>query len=130
MRLAPDASLMSVERVVEDGLARECRAYNQRKPLITVIAHEMDSRAGAAAFENAVRSANARMDQPSGSGGQGRGRGSAGRGRGRSSAGVSSSQASWHECSPFILKEDRGLNACNQTIAGRHQPHSVATIID
>ncbi len=35
MRLAPDASLQAVERCVEDGLMRECRAYNQRKPLVT-----------------------------------------------------------------------------------------------
>ena len=35
MRLAPDASLLAVERCVEDGLIRECRAYNQRKPLVT-----------------------------------------------------------------------------------------------
>ena len=35
MRLPPDAGLLAVERCVEEGLIRECRAYNQKKPLIT-----------------------------------------------------------------------------------------------
>ena len=97
MRLSLDASLLAVERVVEEGLARECRAYNQRKPLITVIAHELNSKAGAAAYANAVKSASAQMEQPQpgmGAGRQTRSRGnsSAGRGRGRPSAGVSTAE--------------------------------------
>ena len=91
MRLAADATHIAVERVVEEGLARECRAYNQRRPLITVIVHELNSAAGAAAYETAVKSANAQMEKSSSSPRQTRSRASpgAGRGRGRSSAGVS-----------------------------------------
>ncbi len=93
MRLSLDASLLAVERVVEEGLARECRAYNQRKPLITVIAHELNSKAGAAAYANAVKSASAQMEsQPGlGTGRQTRSRGGspAGKARGRPSVGVS-----------------------------------------
>ncbi len=66
MRLGPDASLLAVERVVEEGLVRECRAYNQRKPLITVIAHELNSRAAPAAYAEAVQRASARMAQSEG----------------------------------------------------------------
>lgn len=66
MRLGPDASLLAVERVVEEGLIRECRAYNQRKPLITVIAHEMNSRAAPAAYAEAIQRASARMAQSEG----------------------------------------------------------------
>ena len=105
MRLSLDASLLAVERVVEEGLARECRAYNQRKPLITVIAHELNNKAGAAAYANAVKSASAQMEQSQpgtgmGTGRQTRSRGgsTAGRGRGRSSVGVSAaaySPAAW-----------------------------------
>ena len=98
MRLSLDASLSAVERVVEGGLRRECRAYNQKKPLITVIAHEMNSKAGAAAYADAVKSASARMEQSQpGTGRQTRSRGgsSSGRGRGRSSRGVSTT--SFHE---------------------------------
>lgn len=84
MRLGPDASLLAVERVVEEGLVRECRAYNQRKPLITVIAHEMNSRAAPAAYAEAIQRASARMAQSEGTtrrfgsrrgGGSSRGRG-------------------------------------------------------
>ena len=91
MRLAADATHIAVERVVEEGLARECRAYNQRRPLITVIVHELTSTAGAAAYENAVKSANAQMKNSTSSPTQTRSRAppGAGRGRGRSSAGVS-----------------------------------------
>ncbi|CAL8471521.1 g11063 [Coccomyxa elongata] len=89
MRLGPDASLLAVERVVEEGLVRECRAYNQRKPLITVIAHEMNSRAAPAAYAEAIQRASARMAQSEGTtrrGGSRRGGGSS-RGRGNSSMG-------------------------------------------
>ncbi|CAK0785256.1 hypothetical protein CVIRNUC_008462 [Coccomyxa viridis] len=91
MRLAADATHIAVERVVEEGLARECRAYNQRRPLITVIVHELNSTAGAAAYENAVKSANAQMEKSNSSPRQTRSRASsgAGRGRGRSSTGKS-----------------------------------------
>ena len=91
MRLAADATHIAVERVVEEGLARECRAYNQRRPLITVIVHELNSTAGAAAYEDAVKSANAQMEKSNSSPRQTRSRASsgAGRGRGRSSTGVS-----------------------------------------
>ena len=91
MRLATDATHIAVERVVEEGLARECRAYNQRRPLITVIVHELNSTAGAAAYESAVKSANAQIEKSTSSPRQTRSRAfpGAGRGRGRSSAGVS-----------------------------------------
>jgi hypothetical protein len=51
---------------VEEGLIRECRAYNQRKPLVTVIAHEHSSRAGSPAYAEAIRRAAARMDSTEG----------------------------------------------------------------
>ena len=104
MRLAADATHIAVERVVEEGLARECRAYNQRRPLITVIVHELNSTAGAAAYENAVKSANAQMEKSNSSPRQTRSRASsgAGRGRGRSSTGVSL----------FILE-----NLCSDTVS-------------
>lgn len=65
-RLAPDASALAVERVVEEALIRECRAYNQRKPLVTVIAHEHSSRAGSPAYNEAIRRASARIDAAGG----------------------------------------------------------------
>ena len=98
MRLSLDASLIAVERVVEDGLARECRAYNQRKPLITVIAHELNSKAGAAAYADAVKNASAQMEQSQPGAGTGAGMGRqvrsrsgspTTRGRGRPPAAVS-----------------------------------------
>jgi hypothetical protein len=88
MRLGPDASLLAVERVVEEGLIRECRAYNQRKPLVTVIAHDLNSRAAPAAYAEAIQRANARMAQSDAAarrgGGGGRRGGGSSRGRGAS----------------------------------------------
>jgi hypothetical protein len=44
-----------VERVVADSLRRTCKAFNQRRPEVVVIAHEADPRAGAAAMAAASR---------------------------------------------------------------------------
>lgn len=119
MRLSLDASLLAVERVVEEGLARECRAYNQRKPLITVIAHELSSKAGAAAYANAVKSASAQMEQSQpgmGMGRQTRSRGGspAVRGRGRPSVGVSTAAYS-----PAALKVITHL--CSKPMHSMHR---------
>lgn len=54
-RLPGDAHLSAVERVVSDSLRRTCKAFNQRRPEIVVIAHEADPRAGAAAMAAATR---------------------------------------------------------------------------
>lgn len=107
MRLSHDASLLAVERVVEQGLQRECRSYNQRKPLITVIAHELNSRAGATAYADAVKSASARLEQSDGTGRQTRSRGaSSGRGRGRPPAGVRTAP----HCMFLLLSVKQDLN--------------------
>jgi hypothetical protein len=54
-RLPGDAHLAAVERVVADALRRTCKAFNQRRPEVVVIAHEADPRAGAAAAAAAAR---------------------------------------------------------------------------
>ena len=43
-RLPGDASLVAVERTVADAIRRACRDFNQRRPDVIVIAHEMDPR--------------------------------------------------------------------------------------
>ena len=43
-RLPGDASLVAVERSVADAIRRSCRDFNQRRPDVIVIAHEMDPR--------------------------------------------------------------------------------------
>lgn len=43
-RLPGDASLVAVERSVADAIRRSCRDFNQRRPEVIVIAHEMDPR--------------------------------------------------------------------------------------
>lgn len=43
-RLPGDASLVAVERTVADAIRRSCRDFNQRRPDVIVIAHEMDPR--------------------------------------------------------------------------------------
>lgn len=40
-RLPGDAHLAAVERVVADALRRTCKAFNQRRPEVVVIAHEV-----------------------------------------------------------------------------------------
>ncbi|KAL4450117.1 hypothetical protein ABPG77_010786 [Micractinium sp. CCAP 211/92] len=54
-RLPGDAHLAAVERVVADSLRRTCKAFNQRRPEVVVIAHEADPRAGQAAMAAATR---------------------------------------------------------------------------
>ncbi|KAL4452436.1 hypothetical protein ABPG75_008098 [Micractinium tetrahymenae] len=54
-RLPGDARLAAVERVVADALRRTCKAFNQRRPEVVVIAHEADPRAGQAAMAAANR---------------------------------------------------------------------------
>ena len=44
MRLPGDASLVAVERAVADAIRRACKDFNQRRPDVVVIAHEMDPR--------------------------------------------------------------------------------------
>ncbi len=107
MRLGPDASLLAVERVVEEGLIRECRAYNQRKPLITVIAHDMNNRAAPAAYAEAVHRANARMAQSEAAvRGRGGGRRGGGSSRGR---GGSTTVLPWAHLRLYLL------HACSQS---------------
>lgn len=43
-RLPGDASLVAVERTVADAIRRACKDFNQRRPDVIVIAHEMDPR--------------------------------------------------------------------------------------
>ena len=38
------ADLVAVQRAVADALRRGCKAYNGKKPIIKVIAHEFDPR--------------------------------------------------------------------------------------
>ena len=38
------ADLVAVQRAVADALRRGCKAYNGKKPVIKVIAHEFDPR--------------------------------------------------------------------------------------
>lgn len=45
-RLPGDTKLTAVERLVTEAIKRECRIYNNKRPEIVVIAHEMDPRAG------------------------------------------------------------------------------------
>ncbi|KAK9800882.1 hypothetical protein WJX73_005344 [Symbiochloris irregularis] len=66
-RLPGDATLLAVERLVAQSLRRECRAFNQRKPEVIVIAHEHDATSRAAA--------EARNDDPFPDGQQGGQRG-------------------------------------------------------
>ena len=42
-RLPGNATLLAVERLVAQSLRRECRAFNQRRPEVIVIAHEHDA---------------------------------------------------------------------------------------
>ena len=75
-RLPGDAHLAAVERVVADALRRTCKAFNQRRPEVVVIAHEADPRAGAAAMASATRR---QADSPQGDRGGGQQRGQRGR---------------------------------------------------
>ncbi|KAL3161242.1 hypothetical protein ABBQ38_009606 [Trebouxia sp. C0009 RCD-2024] len=54
-RLPGDASLVAVERAVADAIRRGCKDFNQRRPDVIVIAHEMDPREGAAARASLLR---------------------------------------------------------------------------
>ena len=43
-RLPVDASLVAVQRAVADAIRRRCKTYNQKRPVVKVIAHENDPR--------------------------------------------------------------------------------------
>lgn len=45
-RLPLDANLVAVQRTVADALRRRCKSYNNKRPMIKVIAHEHDPRCG------------------------------------------------------------------------------------
>jgi mRNA degradation ribonuclease J1/J2 len=47
-KLPADATVQAVERSVTDALKRMCKVFNNRRPEIVVLVHEMDPRAGAA----------------------------------------------------------------------------------
>ena len=43
-RLPSDATLVAVERAVANAIRRACKDFNERRPDVVVVAHEMDSR--------------------------------------------------------------------------------------
>uniref|UniRef100_A0A7S1SH70 Uncharacterized protein n=1 Tax=Tetraselmis chuii TaxID=63592 RepID=A0A7S1SH70_9CHLO len=109
-RLDPELSLGMIERNVGDVLRRICKGYNDRRPEVIIIAHELDPRAGVV-----VRNRNKRLEAETAAANPARAqRRSAARSGGRGRGGPSSRPAP-----EKVLKQRRAANPRDNPDAAR-----------